>query len=745
MSRTIHSHDDRYRPATTFMPNDASSARSQSRSRKLADDSSSYADSGSSGRGYVNDGMNQNLLKNAQRMSRSQPPTQRSPDPSASFPHIRTPEPAVSVPRKASPLSAQPSTLMPTFGDDSRDSYTSRDNEELHKSNNYLGALIHSREPSADIRTQQSAQPVTQTSSQRLPATPAAHLQQTQSRKSPPPAINTIPPISAAPRKQSWEPHQSANEQNFLDDQSDYGDTFNVIPPSPPYKSGTSQTQPAYRPRTDSMPATRHQLGSNADALGLGYDVRRLSMGFRPLPPDDPTDNPEQRANRIRSFYKEYFDESKLGQSQAAGQYYEDYDESYLGDGAVYDPASGAYVTTQPQRSEPYGRRAMTPPPRVSPRFRGGARHHATLSGGPIVPPVPRAFSSASGGFGPNGTGIPRPRLPPPGPLRVLPSPHLIKEDSFTLPIDFAPPSSYKDRQAGRPESPKGGSRPYSPMVPAHLPLASSFDDLAVMPSPHSLRKSGTFTALDFAPPPRFKSSDNGSDTGSIRSNRSAMSAQQLHSIRAGAYRAIIYVGKDKFENEELIKYGWDEDTNLRSHQFHADNLSSAHVYLRLQPGQEWDDLPPALVEDCAQLTKANSIDGNKKDNVTIIYTPWSNLLKNASMATGQVSFRDQKRTRTTLVPTRLNPTINRLMKTRTVTSADGLFAEKEQHLSEVRTKARERAKEARKEEERLKKERQDEKYRREHAYEDMMNGDVDGEGGGKRSNQDGWDDDDFM
>ncbi|KAL8869321.1 MAG: hypothetical protein Q9174_004360, partial [Haloplaca sp. 1 TL-2023] len=178
---------------------------------------------------------------------------------------------------------------------------------------------------------------------------------------------------------------------------------------------------------------------------------------------------------------------------------------------------------------------------------------------------------------------------------------------------------------------------------------------------------------------------------------------------------------------------------------FHADNLSSAHVYLRLRPGQEWDKLPTALVEDCAQLTKANSIEGNKKENVNIIYTPWSNLLKNASMATGQVSFRDQKKTRTLLVPTRLNPTVNRLMKTRTIASADGLFAEKEKHLSELRAKAREKAKELRKEEEKLKKERQDEKYKREHAYEDLMKGDDDEEGGGKKSNQDGWDDDDFM
>ncbi|KAL8674944.1 MAG: hypothetical protein Q9168_000647 [Polycauliona sp. 1 TL-2023] len=230
---------------------------------------------------------------------------------------------------------------------------------------------------------------------------------------------------------------------------------------------------------------------------------------------------------------------------------------------------------------------------------------------------------------------------------------------------------------------------------------------------------------------------------------------------------AVIYVGKDKFEST----------ANLKPHQFHADNLSSAHVYLRLQPGQEWDSLPAALIEDCAQLTKANSIEGdnnlssrgtmpliskllctsnasstdglflsgNKKDNVTIIYTPWSNLLKNASMATGQVSFKDHKKTRATLVPTRLNPTINRLMKTRTVSPVDELFANKEQHLSELRAKAREKAKEARKEEERVTKERREEKYRREHAYEDLMNGDQEGDGSGKRSNQDAWDDDDFM
>ncbi|KAI4191210.1 MAG: hypothetical protein L6R41_000257 [Letrouitia leprolyta] len=558
MSRTIHSHDDRYRPATTFVPNDSSSTRSQSRSRRAADDSSSYADSGSSARGYLNDGMNQNLLKNAQRMSRSLPPTQRNPDMSATIPQIHTPELAADIPRKPSPLASQTSALMPTFGDDSRDSYLSRDGEDLRKSNNYLGALIHSREPSTDISNHPYSQSAAQTT-QGLPSDPAANLQKTRSRKSPPPAITGTAQITRPPRKQSLNAGQVIPERNFLDDDSDYGDGFNVTPPSPPHQVVAPKSQPIPRPRKDSIAAAHHQFSGNTDALGLGYDVRRLSMGVRPLPPDDPTDNPEQRANRIRSFYKEYFDESKTGPTQTAGQYYEDYDPHYLGDGAIYDPATGDLMAIQPQRSEAYGRRAMTPPPRAPPRFRGGARHQATMSGGRIVTPGPRAHSSASGRFA-----APRPRLPPPGPLLVLPSPHLLKEDSFALPIDFAPPSSYKDRQAGRPESPRGGKRPYSPMVPAHLPLASSFDDLAVMPSPHLLRKSGTFTALDFAPPPRFKSSDNGSETGSIRSNRSAMSAQQLHSIRAGAYR-VSRIPKEvvgtKTEINDSLKPSWNMRT----------------------------------------------------------------------------------------------------------------------------------------------------------------------------------------
>lgn len=63
-----------------------------------------------------------------------------------------------------------------------------------------------------------------------------------------------------------------------------------------------------------------------------------------------------------------------------------------------------------------------------------------------------------------------------------------------------------------------------------------------------------------------------------------------------------------------------------------------------MKEGEAWDALPEALVMDLAQLTKANSIEGNKKDNVTVIYTPWSNLKKDGSMEVGQVGFKDHRK-----------------------------------------------------------------------------------------------------
>ena len=529
MSRTMHSQDDRYRPATTYVSaGDATSVHSYRTGRRGADDSSSYATSASTKRSPGDD-MKKELLGNAQRMSRSVPPLSRSP-----APQVQVPEPAKQPPRKASPPDPQNASLAPNFPllDTPRDSYMDKSGAELRKSNNYLGAFIHSRDPSADVLTRDFVSPKSEYATPKespstpspmaqqiapspapQPPEPSSTLQRTSSPKNPPP--NVIAPASKSsspppnvteipstknsaprpPRKQSLRSStEHAHYENFLDDASDYGDVSQTVPPSLRSSQGSQhelnrQSSQAYMP-----PIHEHGLGIE-EGHRPGFDPRRSSMGFRPLPPDDPTDNPEQRANRIRSFYKEYFDDSRPGPMRSAGDYYEDYDQQYLGDGAIFDPASGQFVTAHDQYAapydqsrgrpyaEPYGRRAMTPPPRAPPGY--GRRHAATMSGSSrnMPPPRSRAYSSHSNRFGPSGRGTPRKQAPPPQPLNVLPSPHLLKEDTF-LPMDFAPPTTARERQAGRSESPRGGLRPYSPSVAAHMPLASSFDDLAPMPSP---------------------------------------------------------------------------------------------------------------------------------------------------------------------------------------------------------------------------------------------------------------------
>ncbi|KAI5928267.1 coiled-coil domain-containing protein 25 [Camillea tinctor] len=200
---------------------------------------------------------------------------------------------------------------------------------------------------------------------------------------------------------------------------------------------------------------------------------------------------------------------------------------------------------------------------------------------------------------------------------------------------------------------------------------------------------------------------------------------------------AFVYVGKDKFENEELIKYGWEEDV-----WFHVDKLSSAHIYLRLREGDTWEDIPKDLLTDLAQLTKANSIEGNKKDNITIIYTPWSNLKKDGSMAAGQVSFKDQRRVKKILVTQRENPIVNRLNKTRVEKQPD-LMQEKEEHLRQLRKRDQAAQQQRKKEEARIAKERQEKKWQKDHAYDELFS-EENMEGSSNQNRSENWEED-FM
>ncbi|PGH05627.1 hypothetical protein AJ80_08319 [Polytolypa hystricis UAMH7299] len=196
---------------------------------------------------------------------------------------------------------------------------------------------------------------------------------------------------------------------------------------------------------------------------------------------------------------------------------------------------------------------------------------------------------------------------------------------------------------------------------------------------------------------------------------------------------AFIYVGKDKVENEELIKYGLEKDVWYYTMSrlllppfsypsgFHVDNLSSAHVYLRLRDGETWDNIPEDILEDCAQLTKANSIEGNKKDNITVIYTPWSNLKKSAGMATGQVSFHNPKLVKKVFIPVRLNPVVNRLNKTKEEKYPD-LREEKDEYMKKLGREERKLREERKAAEKREKKEREELRWQKEHAYDDLLN-----------------------
>ncbi|XP_019183717.1 PREDICTED: coiled-coil domain-containing protein 25 [Ipomoea nil] len=171
----------------------------------------------------------------------------------------------------------------------------------------------------------------------------------------------------------------------------------------------------------------------------------------------------------------------------------------------------------------------------------------------------------------------------------------------------------------------------------------------------------------------------------------------------AGDYT--IFMGLDKYENEDLIKYGFPEDI-----WFHVDKMSSAHVYLRLPKFQTMDDIPEGVLEDCVQLVKANSIQGNKLNNIDVVYTPWQNLRKTASMEVGQVSFHNPKMVRTVRVEKRINEIVNRLNRTKVERKPD-LKAEREavSAAEKAERKQQLREKKRREEMERLEKERQTE------------------------------------
>ncbi|KAK7522246.1 hypothetical protein IWZ03DRAFT_113515 [Phyllosticta citriasiana] len=480
------------------------------------------------------------LLKNAQRMSRTYPMRSATSSPEDSkIPEILFPEPTHTRP--------PPSPLTPSDDRDPMDLVQ----EDL------FGADQKRRSPTDSKRT-----------SVQEPSLPQIAEDHTVEAKSPPPVP---PPRKPTPLRLESMTATVHNTDSIISKSSDYEDPFKVTPPSPPRDAlpalptfNVEESAPVKNPRQSLM------------VQAPGASASRLSVSLRPLPPapEDGTENPEERANRIRSFYKEYFDDSKPEPQGRFADAHEDYDQEYM-EGTVFDPQKGHFVVAGAPFAEPVTRRAMTPPPRAPPRFRGHGPSGGSIGGSsfggssfggrPGTPGSMRMGASATSmGFRNDDMPGPKKPLPPPAPLSTLPTPAALKDDSHIFnPIDFAPPPSMRDLAAGRrPQSPMGEQRPYSPSVRPFTPLASSFDEIGAIPSPHALRKSGTFTSLDFAPVPRLRGPDmGGSDTASVRSGGSSMSAAKLHAVRNGAYR-VSRIPKEMVTTQDdlmsQLKPSWD-------------------------------------------------------------------------------------------------------------------------------------------------------------------------------------------
>ncbi|XP_022798863.1 coiled-coil domain-containing protein 25-like isoform X2 [Stylophora pistillata] len=170
---------------------------------------------------------------------------------------------------------------------------------------------------------------------------------------------------------------------------------------------------------------------------------------------------------------------------------------------------------------------------------------------------------------------------------------------------------------------------------------------------------------------------------------------------------------------------------------FHVDKLSSAHVYLRLRKGETLDDIPMTVLTDCAQLVKANSIQGNKMNNIAVVYTLWDNLKKTADMEVGQVGFHINKEVRIIKVEKRINEIVNRLNKTKEE-KFPNLREEREERDRLEREDGKQKLREQRQ------REKEEEKRRKEEAalrsYDSLM------DSGKMKSNKDAEsDEDDFM
>lgn len=191
----------------------------------------------------------------------------------------------------------------------------------------------------------------------------------------------------------------------------------------------------------------------------------------RPLPPQDitETDNPEIRANRIRSFYKEYFEDNSQNPQNEEFPLPKPNDET-----TYYDPNTNKFILPYAQ---PVTRRAMTPPPKINPNIpqhmrngsmgvmnndRSGWHMSSDLS-------EPRPQSSSS-------SRPPREekkRIPPPVQLDPLPTPSKLHGDVSSMDSTaFTTRGGYRDHGSSRSLTSPSEVQPFSFVKNSHAELS---------------------------------------------------------------------------------------------------------------------------------------------------------------------------------------------------------------------------------------------------------------------------------
>ncbi|BFZ59830.1 hypothetical protein YB2330_000851 [Saitoella coloradoensis] len=210
-------------------------------------------------------------------------------------------------------------------------------------------------------------------------------------------------------------------------------------------------------------------------------------------------EDPQEKAKRVHSVYREYFDDSKSMKSPPLPPM----------------PAQYAQYTNSHRSS-----------PRSTPR---------TQSPAPSAPPKVLE------------------------PLRMLPTPHQLAQSvEVDGSIGFAAPK--RGMPSPNPSHASSTSVASSSenlaQQRAHNPLTNSYANLRSIPSPHLLRNSASFTSLDFAPPQKWGTggedgygSDRGSEVGSVRSERME---RGLVGVKLGAGRVSRLPGDLVFEKGKM-------------------------------------------------------------------------------------------------------------------------------------------------------------------------------------------------